>query len=52
MCLYTYRSDSDGILPGENEILNKRVVDPEGIIWPERVVFGVVHALNGVDVAE
>ncbi len=50
--LYTYRSDSDGILPGENEILNERIVDPEGVIRSERVVLGVVHALDSVDIAE
>ena len=49
---YNYRSHTDRILPGLDEVRDQRVVNPEGVFHFEVVVLWVVHALLSVGVAE
>ena len=48
----THRCNSDRRLPSDHQVLDEDVVDTERIFRSEGVVLGVVHALDGVHVAE
>ncbi len=50
--ILSYRGDPNRRLPGDHQVLDEDVVDPERVVRPEGVVLGIVHALDGVDVAQ